>query len=79
MGKTSEISLYLAIRPRLTKVGPNPGVTSFTWACIGKTLEISMYLAIILHVAFSSRPLPRVPKVLLWSQIWPRPRVTSFT
>ena len=28
------------------KVGPTPGVTSFTWAYIRRTLEISLYLAI---------------------------------
>ena len=28
------------------KFDPNPGVTSFTWDCIGKILEISLYVAI---------------------------------
>ena len=51
------------------KFGPALGITTFTWAYKGKTLELSLYLAIrpkayqILHVALSSGPVPRVPKV----------------
>ena len=61
------------------KFDPDPGVTSFTWDCKGKSLEISLYVAIrprvtkFLNVALSSGPLPRVPKLYPWGQIWPRP------
>ena len=33
----------------------------------------------ILHAASSSGPVPRVPKLMPWDQIWPTPGVTSFT
>ena len=53
MEEKIQILLYLALRPRVTKIVlrsnlAHPGlvVTSFTWAYIGKTLEISLYLAI---------------------------------
>ena len=56
IGKTLEVSLYLAIRPRLTKfcrlpnwgqIWPQPGGHKFYLGLyIGKTLEISLYLAI---------------------------------
>ena len=58
------------------KFDPTPGVTSFTWDYIGKILEISLY--VILHVASSSGPLRRVPKLMPWGQIWPHPGGHKF-
>ena len=37
--------------------------TEFPYSDIGTTLEISLYLAKFLHVALSSGPLLRLPKV----------------
>ena len=52
----------------LLNLGPPQGLQIFTSAYVGKTLDISLYLAIrprltIFHVALSSWPLLRVPKV----------------
>ena len=33
----------------------------------------------VLHAAASSGPLPRMPKLMPWGQIWPHPGDTSFT
>ena len=54
------------IRLRAIKFYLTLGVTSFTWDYIGKTLEFSLYVAMrprVLHIALSSRPVPRVPKL----------------
>ena len=51
------------------KFDPTPGVTSLTWDYIGKPLEFFLYVAMrprgyqILHVALSSGPLSRLPKL----------------
>ena len=69
------------------KFGPTPGGGGHNFY-IGlyrenfRNLPVPSHKALayqILHAASSSGPLPSVPKLMTWGQIWPTPGVTSFT